>query len=144
MFTDSDVLSKGKHKFIALSRVSPGYLLEVYRNPRGYKALGDEQLKNLLEYIEKNLDKIQARARGDVQAPELEIGFKFAGKSGVLICKQSNKTIFATEKDAKAQLNKIANVEQDNKKPIRTYQCQHCGQWHLTSKPLGVFYYKNP
>ena len=75
----------------------------------------------MYEYVVANIDSIRARARGEIIAPEL-----------VKIC---DKIVFVSEKDAKDRIRKLSELKQDNKKPVRAYECEKCGGWHLTSIP---------
>lgn len=59
------------------------------------------------------------------------VGIKLG--SGRVLC---TKTRFKTEELALKRLSEIlADTHGENTKPCRTYQCTHCGQWHLTSWP---------
>ncbi len=53
-------------------------------------------------------------------------------KNKVLPC--ASKVKFATEKDALFSLKKITKTSDRKVIPIRVYECNHCGNWHLTSK----------
>lgn len=115
MYTDETPLTFGKHKFVRLCRVPAEYLLNIYKT----KNIKD---KELIDYIEKNLEKIIARQEGKIIAPKLE--------------KTCEKITYISEKDAKFEINKIREKEQEHKKPVRAYECQKCGGWHLTSIPF--------
>lgn len=43
------------------------------------------------------------------------------------------KKSFITKKDAVNRITEIKNEEGDNRKPIRSYKCDKCGNYHLTS-----------
>lgn len=131
MFTDDTLLTFGKYKFVRLCRVPPEYLLAIHKNKT---ALSREVMleipsatgKELLEYIEANLERIQARQRGEIDAPEIE-----------LTCE---KLPFPNEKAAKAEIRRIQAREQENqKKPVRAYECEKCSAWHLTSITIEVW-----
>lgn len=115
-YTDDTILTSGPHKFTRLSRVPPTYLLGLHKN----RAYVD---KRLLAYIDENLETIKARNEGKIFAPKL------------VVCK---KIFYATEKAAKEALRKIQSRSegQDEKRPIRSYECSKCSGWHLTSLPL--------
>jgi uncharacterized protein YlaI len=34
-------------------------------------------------------------------------------------------------------MHSIAGKKDGRKKPVRVYQCDDCGKWHLTSKAIG-------
>ena len=75
--------------------------------------------KDLVKYVEGNLEKIKERARGKVKSPSLDIGCKIQGGRPKLICKETDKIIFSSKKEAKFELNKILQTNSD-KKPGRT------------------------
>ncbi len=43
------------------------------------------------------------------------------------------KKSFLTKEEAVNKIAKIQKEEGDNKKPIRSYKCDKCGNYHLTS-----------
>lgn len=45
-----------------------------------------------------------------------------------------DKESFESEKSADKKLKKIWAMPNKGKKPIRSYQCEKCGKYHLTSK----------
>jgi len=112
-YTDETMLTFGKHKFTRLCRVPPEYLLTFLEN---------KAHKELHEYVTENLERILMRRDGLLEAPPLE--FPCA------------KITYRSKKDANWVLAKIKDVEQAHKKPIRSYECDKCGGWHLTSKPI--------
>ena len=116
MYEDDTILTRGKYKFTALCRVPPEYLLNLY-------AKKNKANPELYEYIEKNLSLIKSRAIGALEIPELQI-----------VCK---KIVYSSEKVAKAELKRISEMKNDHKIPIRSYCCEVCGGFHLTSKPLA-------
>jgi len=115
MYTDDTILTKGKYKFTVLCRVPPEYLLNLY-------AKKNKSNLELYEYVERNLSLIEARANGAVVIPELDI--------------TCQKIVYFSEKAAKAELKRIREMKNDHTIPIRSYQCEVCGGYHLTSKPL--------
>ena len=48
------------------------------------------------------------------------------------------KKSFITKKDAVNRITEIKNEEGDNRKPIRSYKCDKCGNYHLTSWSKNV------
>ena len=42
---------------------------------------------------------------------------------------------FATQALAKRELKRIRRQPQEKEKPIRVYECEKCGYWHLSLKP---------
>lgn len=50
--------------------------------------------------------------------------------------KQCKKKAFKDKRLATIAMHLIQNRDDGKKKPIRTYQCDDCGDWHLTSKAI--------
>lgn len=119
-YTDNTVLAHGKYKFTSLCRIPPEYLLSLHNN----KQFHDQAL---VTYVANNLEKIKARRDGSMPTPELE-----------RVCTK----IAFTKSDAKKELKRIRDTSQDHKKPIRSYECDKCGWWHLTSEVSKKFAYK--
>jgi uncharacterized protein (DUF3820 family) len=128
MYTGETTLGFGKYKGMEIRHIPKDYLLKIYRD-------GHPDTE-LMEYIKCNI-KIKEKIK------EKEVKYKFEdtisvsihGTNAKLICKDSNKIIFISEKDAKYEIRRIQNLQQENKKPTRTYECEKCGGWHLTSIP---------
>jgi hypothetical protein len=112
MYTESTMILKGKYKFVRVSRVPDEYLLRIYSQK-------DKSDKELFAYATLNIDAIKERIEKGITIPEL--------------AQPCDKITFYSEKDAKAEINRIKAREQENKKPVRAYQCDVCGAWHLTS-----------
>jgi hypothetical protein len=128
-YTDDTVLTFGDFAFTRLSRVPAEYLLDyLKKKKRKYKP--DQEL---IQYIKNNLEKIKARK--DKPPPDIEIGYRLQGKHTVLVCKDTNKVIFISEKDAKTEIQRVQKLKQRHKKPVRAYACEKCGGWHNTSIP---------
>ena len=117
MYTEETILTFGKYKFHRLGIIPESYLLNLYNNN---KSTIDNQ--ELMEYIERNyLDKLKNKPQVKV-VPE------------IIRCE---KLTYPTEKDAKYEIRRIRDREQKNsKKPVRAYECDDCGGWHLTSIPF--------
>jgi hypothetical protein len=121
-YTDHTVLLTGKYRFYKLHAIPPDYLLNIYKNPSGC------QDKLLVEYVQSNIEEIKTRpVTGKVILEETEVK---------PIC---TKTPYATKKLANEALKHIRNIDDGNKKPIRSYECDQCNQWHLTSIPYEVW-----
>lgn len=140
-YTDNTILTFGEHKFTALCRVPAQYLLNLYKNKNKHPD------KDLMEYIEKNMDTLKSKLEGKTSYPEMDIDFRLSGRSGnniKLVCKHTDKIIYATQNEAKNEIKRIQNIEQKNKKkPTREYECEKCGGWHTTSMPLETYEEKN-
>jgi hypothetical protein len=111
-YTDDTIMTHGKHKFVKLCRVPPQYLLNVFDNNSD---------KDLCEYVRENLERIIMRRDGLIEPPP--------------ITPTCNKIAYVSKKEANAVLAKISAMEQDHKKPVRSYECDKCFGWHLTSRP---------
>ncbi len=131
-YTDNSVLATGKYKYIHLMRIPAQYLLDIYYKENKSGKYPDKQL---IEYIEKNLEKIKDRLDKPVEEFDLGISTR-SMNSTLLICKKTGKIIYATEKIAKEALKRIQSIDQAHKKPIRKFECEHCGGWHHTSMTL--------
>jgi hypothetical protein len=107
MYDGDHILTTGKYRFTALKRVPFDYLEDVYKS--GCKD------KDLLEYIEKN---VLGKQKEIIPEP-LEF--------------PCTKFTYLSKKEANADLNRILKVIKRDKKPIRSYQCDKCGFWHITS-----------
>ena len=131
MYTDETILTWGEHKFTSLCRVPADYLLKLYYN--------HHQDKELMKYVEDNLEKIIARKEGRLKAPPIGLDFKVKGEKVQIICPDTNKIVLISEKAAKAELKRIHNFKNHDKKPTRAYECEKCGGWHLTSLAFEDF-----
>ena len=110
-YTDDSIIMFGKYKYRNLIRVPAQYLLNMSKS--------NCNDKELLIYIRDNKDKISARLDDvDAEAPRPRECKKFS---------------YPSEKDAKYEIKKIRGREQEYKKPVRAYECEVCGCWHLTS-----------
>lgn len=123
VFTDTTQYPiNGKYKDLPLYMLPANFLLGIYRN---YNT--DKRLK---QYIADNLEKIHARALDEGILPE---------RSKLPVC---TKKQYATKREANDHLKWIRNVAAkrfDHKIPIRSYECDICSAWHLTSKPHEKF-----
>lgn len=50
-----------------------------------------------------------------------------------------DKIAYYCKKVANDALKIIRETEQDHKKPVRSYECEKCSQWHLTSIPYETW-----
>jgi len=112
IYTDETILTFGRYKFTKLCRIDPDYLLEFLNN---------KTFIELHNYVVENLEKIIMRKEGIIETPKLEF--------------PCIKITYANEKIANQVLSSIKSIDQTHKKPIRAYECDKCGCWHLTSKP---------
>lgn len=116
MYTDDSILTFGKYKFTKLCRVPADYLL---------KFVVETSIPELHEYVVNNLERIVQRSEGIIEPPPLTF--------------PCEKAAYINEKIAKIVLNRIKAIQQDYKKPVRVYECDRCGMWHLTSVPLEIY-----
>ncbi len=132
IYTDNSVLAKGKYRYIKLSKIPADYFLNIYFKENKNGKYPD---KALIEYITKNMNSILDRIDKEPEEFDDIIGYKNVGKFVQLICMPTGKRIFISEKDAKLEIRRIQGLEQDGKKPERSYECEKCGGWHITSIP---------
>ena len=113
MYTDDTILPYGKFAFTALSRIPAAYLLNIY-------ATKNKTDKYLFEYVENNLQRIKDRKEGIIKPPQLHF--------------PCDKKVYLSKKEANIAIAFISEVSKRDKVPVRSYLCDKCGQWHLTSK----------
>ncbi len=106
MYDSDHILNFGSYKNWALKDVPVKYLLD-YFNSKGSDY-------HLMQYIDRNLINPPR-----VTEPVIE---------------KCTKITFLSRKEANYMINKAKWKEQEHKKPVRSYQCERCGFWHLTSK----------
>jgi hypothetical protein len=102
MYTDNTLLTWGDYQFIKLRHLPADFLIFLYE-----RKCTDQ---NLLMYIKENIDKLKARRDGKIKAPPLELTFKLSGKLVQLVCPDSNKIIFISQKDAKYEIRRIQQL----------------------------------
>jgi len=110
------IIPFGKHRNKPLKELPKEYLVELYRHE-------DLMTKwpELKQYIEATYWLL------------LPLSQKVEYKFEPLPCE---KNAYVDEEAAKKALKLIKQDKRDHKKPNRSYQCEICGFWHLTSKPL--------
>jgi len=124
---DDSIINFGKYRGYKFSDLSTKYLIGLYSSFKNDKDADIELMKYLK--FKLNIEDVKPKEK------KIEsIIYRFNGNKMSLNCIKENKFIFASQKDAKTELRRIANINSLNKKPIRTYECEHCGGWHLTSK----------
>jgi hypothetical protein len=117
---DNWLIPFGKYKFTSLKNLPASYLLGIYGNK---KHMAD--YPEMKAYIEENLDNLKGKQEEKKEIPTV-----------TLPC---TKYFYMSEEEAKKHLREIrAKGKQAERHilPIRAYQCNICGYWHLTSKPL--------
>lgn len=120
MYTDDSILPRGKFKFRRLKDVPIKYLEGLAKSKGG----GFDP--ELIKYIAENIDRIRE-------------GFPKLVPVIPLVPFICEKKTYPTQADAKRALAKIRTDEGEHKKPIRTYECEKCSGWHLTSKPIEEY-----
>lgn len=93
-----------------------------------YKMLCHVPTDYLLSLYKKTKDKALDRYIERVKSKETE-------QKELVICE---KLRFTTYDLAQKALNKISEAEQAHKRPVRAYNCDKCGMWHLSSKPQVI------
>lgn len=115
MYNENTILTSGKYQFVSIKRVPAEYLITIYRE----RQCKDPELR---EYIKNNMKALEARRTAFFEPPPIDD----------FPC---TKIVFPNERDAKDEIRRIARTRSE-KKPVRCYECPHCGGWHMTSKPL--------
>lgn len=128
---------------------------KLFKKYRKQKKEPEESDPAFIAYIEQNLEKWKAEAelRGyyslltninqlihDYIKPKKHVAeskdvFMDRREKIANICK-TGKVIYLTKKIAREALAQIRQTEQSHKKPVRSYECDECGWWHLTSLPI--------
>lgn len=145
-YNDSTMLASGPYKFTSLGKIPAKWLIKIYNQDKEASCIlkkgkfGKHPDRKLIAYIEKNLESIKKR-RGQHTAKE-DTGFGHKtrpGGGGVkqLTCNETGKLVYVSEKEAKDELILIKQSDSE-KKPVRAYECEKCGGWHLTSIPYEV------
>ncbi|NCS99939.1 hypothetical protein GW765_03080 [Candidatus Parcubacteria bacterium] len=95
---------------------------------RGFRGLVDSLDQLIKEYIKVDKPKVvETRQRGD---PDLSRKEQLSD-----IC-ESGKIPYLSKSEARTALRNINAIDQEHKKPIRSYECDKCNWWHLTSLPI--------
>lgn len=87
--------------------------------------------KKLNEYLKKRFNIFELIST-ESQFQET-FTFKPNKKNGYVVCSKTNKITYPLESDAKYEINRIKKSKSKTK-PVRAYECSHCGGWHLTSQ----------
>lgn len=114
-------------KVVAIKEVPATYLIKWFDKRGGNNYQGHE--RKLKEWIYKNYTILQNKAHEEEKQAEVNIVVKY----------DCVKVTYLNKKDANRALKTISESNRRNtkgKKPIRSYECPHCGFWHLTSKKL--------
>jgi hypothetical protein len=112
------IIPFGKHRNKPLKELPKEYLVELYRHEDLMTKWPELKL-----YIEATYPLI-------LPIPSLK---SHEYKYEPIPCE---KNAYVDEDAAKKALKLIKQDKRDHKKPNRAYQCEICGFWHLTSKPL--------
>jgi hypothetical protein len=122
---DNSILEFGKYRGKKISTLSTVYLNGLYGS---FKTNGEQP--ELVKYLEKYFNILQVPSK--IEKPSI-ITIKQVRNKTEMFCNIENKIMYVTEKDAKSELRRIANTDSP-KKPIKTYECNSCGGFHLTSR----------
>ena len=119
IYTDETVLKGTRYKNHKLCDVPVEYLLNVQARPKGFTD------KALVAYVHNNLDRLLAKKNG--------VPFIKKETTRRPLCQ---KEVYVTKGDARRALKRIRESPSIDKKPIRSYECEWCSYWHLTSLPI--------
>lgn len=112
-YNDETILTKGKLRFIPLGKVDPRVLIEIFET----KSKGNMSLFN---YVEKNIESIRSRFYKTY----------FPNEEQNIDCR---KVKYISKKVANSHIEWISKNTKGDKVPIRSYQCDKCTAWHVTS-----------
>lgn len=110
-YNDNSVLTNGIHKYKPLKEVDPEYLIRIYDN-------GTKNDIALYNYIKNNYESIKNRI-------------------GLTVIKEEeicNKVKYKDKVTANSHINWIQQNTNSKLKPQRSYQCDKCTCWHITSR----------
>jgi hypothetical protein len=113
MEAHSFLMPFGKHEGQALSAVPGTYLMQLYTNREKM-----EKHPELKHFIEFNFGPLLP-------------GRKATGP----IC-DTFKICYVDKEMADRELKRIRSDPRHHSKPTRSYECDRCGLWHHTSKPI--------
>lgn len=99
-----------------LSDIPSAVLLERYNNGQLEKSN-----KKLWAYVSLNKSRLEESVKYEKKEPEEYVGCR--------------KYTYASKKIAMEVVRNARDHKQKNKKPVRAYECNLCGGWHLTSIP---------
>lgn len=122
-YNHSTTVFFGKYKSKKIKEIPIDYILKIADNPGGCPD------KWFIKYVNANREFLEAVKRGEKQFPDDEI----------VEDDTCQKHYYSDQKSAKTALRQIRETEQKHKKPVRTYQCDKCTGWHLTSVPIEVW-----
>lgn len=120
----SDMMPFGKYRNWPLAHIPAAYFHEIYKTQPDAMA----KYPALKLYIEQN-HPIPKPEYNPIPDPALVLK---------KLC-ETNKICYIDEQMAQKALKNMHQYKEqihNNPKPIRAYQCEFCGYWHLTKKPL--------
>ncbi len=150
VYTDESIFLMGNVSY-RLHAIPKSKLFKIYRKQKTNPEKSDPAF---IAYIEQNLEKwrVEAKSQGLTLVDSIDqlirdyIGIKNSqvDKKGIEISRKeilaeickTGKDIYLTKQAARDALASIRQAKQDHKKPIRSYECEECGWWHLTSVPI--------
>jgi hypothetical protein len=135
MITPESKMKFGKYKNKFISELPSSYIIELYKNL--ITTTIDDDKKEFVLYVETTLsDLLPKKNNNNINTFINEV-----------VNKMCPKEFFINEGDAKYRLDHIRKTtikhNRTNKIPIRVYECDRCGYWHLTSKPLYEYETEN-
>jgi len=140
-YTDNSVVDLGGGHSLNLNEISVIKLLRKYRK---HKKKTSNINQEFITYVKSNLQRFydEAEASGNISVMDSIKGLGFIPMEKTreeLLAEICSKEIYTSKKAANTALVKIKDSEQTNKKPVRSYECDECSFWHLTSIPLSVW-----
>ena len=125
MITLDSTLGFGKHKKKPISEIPKDYLLRLYKSGIPKDKDPDGKLRIFIEELICPPKKIR-KTHETINHIAIKVAEMFCPKE-----------FFISESDAKYRLKFIrSHSTRSEKIPIRAYECDRCGYWHLTSKQM--------
>lgn len=130
-YHDETILQTGRFKGYKLCEIEMQYFINIYKSQPSFDMqlirFVKENIVRILEAKEKRFPKLPPAIQAEPEKKELYQDCK--------------KIKYPTKKEARYALKHIREMEngQIHKKPVRSYECEHCSMWHHTSMPIEVW-----
>ncbi len=155
--TGNAILTFGKYKGVSICDIPATYFINLIRDKRSAlnerAGLNEDEIKEyeeIKEYAKSNLLVIKARQSQldklkhqqnkkivEIIKPKITKIIKPEITKAVKPeIKRCDKISYPNEKEAKFKLKVIRDSNQKHNKPVRAYECEVCGGWHLTKIPF--------
>lgn len=135
---DDSRMPSGKYKNYLMKDLSHDYLFFYYISNKN-----NEHSKSVIDYIlsvpilKKRIDGINdKKLKSKRQVKNIIVAYPVRSGKPIFTC---DKIAYVNQNEAKRELKNIREKSNStiSKKPVRTYKCDNCSFWHLSSKPLN-------